>query len=530
MAKKRHQKWRPNIALHQHGLDIAQVELFVSDKYQDLANIITSDIHAISPDTQVNAVPMTLTNPWDFSEVYEKLSDWASNYPFDTDTYDYLTHITTGTHVAQICLFLLVERHHIPSLLLQTAPPKLSTDEHSNTAQALDIKGTYETIDLTLARYDVLQGRLAKARNTAQTHLKSGINTQNPAFNAMIAELEQVALGSNLPILLTGETGVGKSMLAKRIFELKKSRHLIYGDFVDVNCATLKGDGAMSALFGHHKGAFTGAVSARTGYLKTAHQGVLFLDEIGELGADEQAMLLTALEEKRFYPLGSDTAVASEFMLIAGTNQDLAKMVADGTFRSDLYARINIWQYRLPALANRREDIEPSVAYILAMANSEIGRTCRFDKTALQLYLAFALSDKALWQGNFRELSASILRLATLAKDGVIHTPQVKAEIRRLQLQWQPFDSQTPNEPTKPTKPTKTIYTAKVQTLLDSLDTFDKLQLQQVIDVCRQHDSLAAAGRALFDKSRQQRKAVNDSDRLRKYLGKWGLEWGDIQS
>ncbi|MDO4250482.1 MAG: sigma 54-dependent transcriptional regulator, partial [Moraxella sp.] len=157
--------------------------------------------------------------------------------------------------------------------------------------------------------------------------------------------------------------------------------------------------------------------------------------------------------------------------------------------------------------------------------NSEIGRTCRFDKTALQLYLAFALSDKALWQGNFRELSASILRLATLAKDGVIHTPQVKAEIDRLQLQWQPFDSRPPNEPIKPTK---TIYTAKVQTLLDSLDTFDKLQLQQVIDVCRQHDSLAAAGRALFDKSRQQRKAVNDSDRLRKYLGKWGLTWAQI--
>ncbi len=528
-GKKRHQKWRPNIALHQHGLDIAQVELFVSDKYQRLADVIKDDIHAISPDTQVNCVPMTLTNPWDFSEVYEKLSDWASNYPFDTDTYDYLTHITTGTHVAQICLFLLVERHQIPSLLLQTAPPKRQHDGSQTTLQVIDTKGNYETIDLTLARYDVLQGRLAKARNTAQTHLKSGINTQNAAFNAMIAELEQVALGSNLPILLTGETGVGKSMLAKRIFELKKSRHLIYGDFVDVNCATLKGDGAMSALFGHGKGAFTGAVAARTGYLKTAHQGVLFLDEIGELGADEQAMLLTALEEKRFYPLGSDTAVASEFMLIAGTNQDLAKMVADGKFRRDLYARINIWQYRLPALADRREDIEPSVAYILAMANSEIGRTCRFERGAWRLYLKFALSDKALWQGNFRELSASILRLATLAKDGLIDTPKVHAEIQRLQCQWQPLDRQASNQaPNEPTKAKQPIYTTKVQTVLDGLDTFDRLQLQQVIDVCRLHDSLAAAGRALFDKSRQHRKAVNDSDRLRKYLGKWGLTWAQI--
>lgn len=118
---------------------------------------------------------------------------------------------------------------------------------------------------------------------------------------------------------------------------------------MEVNCATLRGDMAYSALFGHKKGAFTGAMTARDGYLLTAHQGVLFLDEIGELGADEQAMLLTALEDKRFYPMGSDTPVHSDFWLIAGTNKDLKACVRAGTFREDLYARINVWQYTLPA-------------------------------------------------------------------------------------------------------------------------------------------------------------------------------------
>src|SRR5205814_8295141 len=115
----------------------------------------------------------------------------------------------------------------------------------------------------------------------------------------------------------------GTSQLSKRIFELKKARRQVAGPFVEVNCATIRGDGAMTALFGHVKGAFTGAVTERPGMLKKADGGVLFLDEIGELGPDEQAMLLRAIEEKSFYPVGSDREARSEFQLIAGTNRDL---------------------------------------------------------------------------------------------------------------------------------------------------------------------------------------------------------------
>jgi transcriptional regulatory protein RtcR len=509
LGAPRWEKWRPTVSLAQHDdLQIDRLELLYDLRYTAMAHRVRDDFLQLSPGSHVNLVEMNFANPWDFGEVYGALYDWTRLYAFDTAREDYWAHITTGTHVAQICLFLLVEARFIPGLLLQTAPPRGRQGKGP---------GGYELIDLDLSRYDAINTRLQVAQRDAVSFLKSGIATRSRRFNALIEEIENVAVRSSEPMLLTGPTGAGKSMLARRIFELKKARHQISGDFVDVNCATLRGDGAASSLFGHKKGSFTGAVIDRPGLLRSADKGLLFLDEIGELGLDEQAMLLKAIEDKRFLPVGSDREVTSNFQLIGGTNRDLRVEIGAGRFREDLYARINLWTYTLPSLAQRREDIEPNIDHQLVQVAQQLGKQVRLTREARADYLAFAQSAEALWRGNFRDLSASITRLATLADNGRISASQVALEAERLRWQWQ-AGSAVDLE-------TEVSLEDVLGEAISALDCFDRIQLQAVIQVCRRHNSLSDAGRELFNVSRSQRSVINDADRLRKYLLKYGLTW-----
>ncbi len=507
-GEARWQHWRPSVSLCQHAdLPIDRLELIHGLDARDLglAQRIAKDVQQISPRTEVRLQPMALANPWDFEEVYGALHDFVSAYPVDTEHEDYLVHITTGTHVAQICWFLLTEARYLPGRLVQTQP--LRRREESKHPE-----GKVNLIDLDLSRYDRIATRFRREHEENQTFLKSGIATRNAAFNRSIEQIERVAGRSRAPMLLIGPTGAGKSFLARRIYELKRARHQFQGRFVEVNCATLRGDGAMSALFGHVKGAFTGAQNAREGLLRAADGGMLFLDEIGELGADEQAMLLKAIEEKRFFPLGSDREVSSDFQLIAGTHRDLRERVAQGLFREDLHARINLWTFELPGLAGRREDIEPNLDFELQRHAQEQGQLVRFNLEARRRYLDFAHSAQARWAGNFRELSASITRMATLADSGRIDEDGVEEEIARLRRAWG-----TPAQ----AEPLRELLGDGV----DELDLFDRVQLQAVIEVCGQARSLSEAGRLLFAVSRQAKQSPNDADRLRKYLARFGLVW-----
>jgi len=511
---KRWHRWRATMSLLlHHEFQVDELVLLYHKEDQNLLKLTINDIEQTCLNINVKTYELDISNAWDFEQVYSQLHEFAHSYTFNPEQNNYYFHITTGTHVAQICIYLLNEANYFPGRLIQSSPSQESPS------------GTFQIIDLDLSRYDQIAKRFHREAQESISHLKSGIKTRNKGYNRLIQEIENVAVRSTAPILITGPTGVGKSHLAKKIFELKQLRTQLKGKLVEVNCATLRGDNAMSTLFGHIKGAYTGAVSDRAGLLVEANKGLLFLDEIGELGQDEQAMLLRAIEDKVFTPLGSDKEVSSDFQLIAGTNQNLYQRIKEGKFREDLLARINLWSYQLPSLKSRYEDIEPNIEYELRRYAQNNNKKISFNSAAWSKYLAFSLSSFAEWKANFRDLNSSIIRMATLANGGRITEELVDSEIHRLQMDWNSNICGSDNTADTNDEFLENILSHDVY---KNIDLFDKPQLVNALKICQKSKSMADAGRKLFDKSRQQKAANNDSQRLRIYLKKFKLEFKNL--
>lgn len=506
-ASRRWDRWRPTVDLaRQASLGLTRFHLLAQDRFANLAGLVASDMRKLNPELDVVLETLPDHDAWDFEAVYSVLFDISRKLPLDATKDDILVHITTGSHVHQICLFLLTEARFFPGRLLQSSPPE---------GEDRSLPGRVSVIDLDLSRYDRIARRFREDMRDRRDFLKDGITTRDPVFNQLIERIEVVALRSREPILLGGPTGSGKSKLARRIHELRRMRGVVQGEFVAVNCATLAGEGAMSALFGHVKGAFTGAAADRAGYLRAAHGGTLFLDEIGELGLEEQAMLLLALEEKRFRPVGADREVESDFLLIAGSHKELSLEVSQGSFREDLLSRIQLWTFGLPGLADRPKDLEPNLDFELERLRERDGKQVSITREARTRFLEWGTSSQALWRGNFRDLSSAVTRMSILG-DGRIGSQQVTEEIERLNRSWQrgPADAAMADLPQE----------------VGPLDEFDRVQLAHVLAVCRQSASLAQAGRKLFAVSRERKESGNDSDRLRKYLGRFGLDWASARS
>jgi transcriptional regulatory protein RtcR len=278
---------------------------------------------------------------------------------------------------------------------------------------------------------------------------------------------------------------------------------------------------AMSVLFGHKKGAYTGATENREGLLKTADNGILFLDEIGELGLDEQAMLLRAVEEKLYLPVGSDKEVRSNFQLITGTNRNLKQECRNGRFRQDLLARIKFWEFDLPGLKERPEDVEPNIDYELQLHSKSLGKPVGFSSEARKAYIKFARSQEAYWVANFRDLNSSVARMITLSDGNRIGLADVELEIERLRREWR-HDTSSDRE----SHLDRLLSPEK----LADLDLFDSLQLNAILSVCKSAANMAEAGRTLFAGSLRKKGSHNDSDRLRKYLQRFGVNWQDIKT
>jgi len=223
----------------------------------------------------------------------------------------------------------------------------------------------------------------------------------SPALNAVLARVAKVA-PTDSTVLVTGETGTGKELIARAIH--KRSRRSSRA-FVGVNCAAVPRDLIASELFGHEKGAFTGATQRRLGRFELAEGGTIFLDEIGELPPETQVALLRVLQEREFERVGGNAIIRAEVRVIAATNRDLEAAVAEGTFRSDLYYRLNVFPIEIPPLRERKEDITLLVEYFIDRYARKAGRTIRrMNKRSLELLQAYP------WPGNIRELQNVIER------------------------------------------------------------------------------------------------------------------------
>ncbi|MEM7387050.1 MAG: sigma 54-dependent transcriptional regulator, partial [Verrucomicrobiota bacterium] len=200
-------------------------------------------------------------------------------------------------------------------------------------------------------------------------------------------------------------------------------------------------------------------------------------------------------------------------------NRDLWSEVRAGRFRQDLLARIHLWSFEMPSLAERREDIEPNLDFELQRFARKAGRKVRFNRESRRRFLDFAESPRASWSGNFRDLNAAIIRMATLAPAGRIREAGVEDEIQRLENDWAGLEEEEASDG---------LESVLGDTELEKIDPFDRHQLAYVVRVCRECRTLSEAGRRLFAYSRLQKSRPNDADRLRKYLQRFDLSWESL--
>jgi two-component system nitrogen regulation response regulator NtrX len=310
--------------------------------------------------------------------------------------------------------------------------PILMISGHGTIADAVEATraGAFDFLEKPLSRDKVLlslrhalEESKLREENRRLRELVGGARMigTSEAFERVLDQAT-LAARSDARVLLEGESGTGKELLAAHIHA---ESPFAAGPFVKVNCAAIPTELIESELFGHEKGAFTGATSARRGKFELADGGTLFLDEVGDLHGSSQAKLLRVLQEGEFHRVGGEQSIKVSVRVIAATNRDLSEMVAQQKFREDLYYRLRVVPIRVPALRERREDIRPLAEYFL----SEFCARNNFKPKCFAPPVFEALEDYH-WQGNIRELRNTVERMAILTRGDVLESESVPVEIR----------------------------------------------------------------------------------------------------
>lgn len=347
-----------------------------------------------------NGYGITLVN--DLKQAREKLS----LQQFDLALLDY--HLPDGTGL-DLLLYLIQSGNKMP-VLVMTSFHDIKTAVESIKKGAVDyITKPINQDELLMIIKEVFQTPKNQITASAKQHkssLISYVKGSSAVSQSLYKHIELVA-HTNMSVLLTGESGTGKEHVA-RILHEKSSR--THKPFIAIDCGALSVELAASELFGHVKGAFTGAIQDKKGQLELANGGTVFLDEIGNLSYEVQVKLLRAIEEREIIPVGGSKPVKVDIRIIAATNESLQNAITQEKFRADLYHRLNEFKIKTPALAERLEDLEDFVQYFIAQANKELEKNVKdMDADVKKIFLRYS------WPGNIRELKNIIKRAVLLS-------------------------------------------------------------------------------------------------------------------
>ena len=290
---------------------------------------------------------------------------------------------------------------------VDSAVEALRAGAHDYLLKPLILDDLARKID-NLLRFRELARENARLRQEVQARLEPGVIVGASAAMRNVSEWIERAAGSTSNVLITGESGTGKELVARAIHAGSAVRER---PFLAINVSAIPAELVESHLFGHERGSFTGASARRDGVLRAAAGGTVFLDEIGELPLPVQAKLLRAIEEREFFPVGSDTPVKASVRVVSATHRDLEAMVERGSFRDDLYYRLNVVRIHVPPLRERPEDVPALASHLLRKHATEMGRRApMIDPEALQVLMRYE------WKGNVRELSNVLERALILCQ------------------------------------------------------------------------------------------------------------------
>jgi sigma-54 specific flagellar transcriptional regulator A len=318
----------------------------------------------------------------------------------------------------------LVKKHPKIPFLVNDVVDAAYFDDFANVVGQFNVPINYGQLTQLIHHCHQYHNKMPKRHpvKRSDTLFRSLIGTSE-AMQEVRLLIEQVA-PSTANVLILGESGTGKEVVARNIHNHSARKD---GPFVPVNCGAIPGELLESELFGHEKGAFTGAISARKGRFELAQGGTLFLDEIGDMPQPMQVKLLRVLQERTFERVGGNKAIVADVRVIAATHQHLEKMIEAGDFREDLFYRLNVFPIETPPLRERKDDVPLLLQELVSRFESESGQTLRFTEDALASLMEHP------WSGNVRELSNLVERLLIMYADQVVSVNDLPQKYRHIE-------------------------------------------------------------------------------------------------